>query len=100
MKREEILAVYEQGPEAVVQLVTSLFQIIEELKETVKKQEKRISDLENRLAKDSRNSSLHSSKYTPIRITDKNVLSQAVEFYTSHLQTDGVFRHVRSEEGM
>jgi transposase len=57
MKREEILAVYEQGPEAVVQLVTSLFQIIEELKETVKQQGKRISDLENRLAKDSRNSS-------------------------------------------
>ncbi len=32
MKREEILAVYEQVPEAIVQLVTSVFQIIEELK--------------------------------------------------------------------
>lgn len=57
MNREEILAVYEKGPEAVVELVTSLFQIIEELKATVERQEKRISELENKLAKDSHNSS-------------------------------------------
>lgn len=57
MTREEILAVYEQGPEAVVQLVSSLFQIIEDLHETVQRQEKRISELEKRLGKDSHNSS-------------------------------------------
>lgn len=50
MDREEILAVYETGPEAVVELVTQLFGIIEKLEERVK-------HLEEMLEKNSSNSS-------------------------------------------
>lgn len=50
MNREDILKVYEEGPEAVVELVQSLFSIIARL-------EKRIKKLEDQINKNSRNSS-------------------------------------------
>lgn len=49
MKRNEILAVYHQGPEAVIQLVESLFARIEKL-------EARVQQLENQGKKNSKNS--------------------------------------------
>lgn len=49
MTREQILALYESGPEAVVTLVQTLLARLES-------QEQRIAQLENRLAKDSHNS--------------------------------------------
>ena len=49
MTREEILAVYEAGPDAVVSLVQSLFAHFEALTE-------RVRELEIRLGKDSHNS--------------------------------------------
>ena len=59
MTREEILAVYEQGPEAVVALVTMLLERIAAL-------EARVSALEARLAKDSHNSATPPSR-DPVR---------------------------------
>ena len=50
MKREEILAAYEAGPEAMIKLVGALMAIITELEE-------RIKVLEAQLHKNSRNSS-------------------------------------------
>jgi transposase len=50
MNREDILKVYEEGPEAVVELVQSLFAIIARLEERIKK-------LEDQVNKNSRNSS-------------------------------------------
>ena len=50
MKREEILAAYEAGPEAIIKLVGALMATITELKE-------RIKALEAQLHKNSRNSS-------------------------------------------
>jgi len=50
VKREEILEVYEKGPEAVVELVESLWEIILPL-------EARVKSLEDLLAQNSRNSS-------------------------------------------
>jgi transposase len=49
MTREQILAIYESGPEAVVTLVQTLLARLES-------QEQRITQLENRLAKNSHNS--------------------------------------------
>jgi hypothetical protein len=50
MKREDILKVYEEGPEAVVELVQSLFAIIARLEE-------RVNKLEAQVNKNSHNSS-------------------------------------------
>ena len=50
MEREEILAIYEAGPDAVINL-------IEQLLATIAKHEERIKSLEERLNKNSRNSS-------------------------------------------
>lgn len=50
MNREDILKVYEEGPEAVVELVQSLFAIIARLEQRIKK-------LEDQVNKNSRNSS-------------------------------------------
>ena len=50
MKREEILAAYEAGPEAVIKLVGTLMATITELEEQIKV-------LEAQLHKNSRNSS-------------------------------------------
>lgn len=47
MKREDILKVYEAGPEAVVQHVSRLTASIDELKEQVSKLKERVKILES-----------------------------------------------------
>ena len=60
MKREEILEVYEAGPEAVIKLVLSMSDQILELKE-------RIKALEDRLLKNSSNSNKPPSSDWPTK---------------------------------
>lgn len=57
MKREEIKAIYDQGPEAVIDLVERLFAIIEKQQEQITSLTARVKELEDRLAKNSSNSS-------------------------------------------
>ena len=64
MKREDILAIYEAGPEAVIKLINSMSTIITELKEQIEKQsaiitelKERVKTLEDQQSKNSRNSS-------------------------------------------
>lgn len=57
MKREDILAVYEAGPEAVVKLVNALTASISELTEQINELKERVKTLEDQLNKNSRNSS-------------------------------------------
>lgn len=57
MEREEILSVYEAGPEAVIALVNSLYTIIEQQAAKITELEERIKSLEEQLNKNSRNSS-------------------------------------------
>lgn len=61
MKREEILQVYEQGPDAVVDLVQGLIReftaIIERQAAEIRELKERVKTLENQLNKNSRNSS-------------------------------------------
>jgi len=54
LSREEILAVYEQGPEAVVQFVQA---IVETLSGRIDELTERVAELEARLNMNSRNSS-------------------------------------------
>ena len=64
MPRETILAVYEQGPDAVVDLLQRLFEQFADHQEQLRSQREtiasltaRVEELEDRLAKNSRNSS-------------------------------------------
>jgi len=64
MNRAEIKAIYDQGPEAVIDLVERLFSIIEKQQEQIAAQQEqitkltaRVKELEDRLAKNSQNSS-------------------------------------------
>ena len=57
MTRENILAVYEKGPDAVVELVELLFAQIDEQREMIDALTLRVNGLEDQLAKNSRNSS-------------------------------------------
>lgn len=57
MNRDEIKAVYDRGPEAVIDLVVHLFAIIHEQQVQIASLTARVSELEDRLAKDSHNSS-------------------------------------------
>src|SRR5438093_5689782 len=57
MKREELKAIYDQGPEAVIDLVERLFSIIAAQQEQITKLTARVKELEDRLAKNSQNSS-------------------------------------------
>jgi transposase len=57
MTRENILAVYEKGPEAVVEFVQLLFAQIDEQREMIDALTLRVNELEDQLAKTSRNSS-------------------------------------------
>lgn len=57
MKREDILAVYDAGPEAVVKLVNALTASISELTEQINELKERVKTLEDQLNKNSRNSS-------------------------------------------
>jgi transposase len=59
-RREEILAVYDQGPEAVLGLIERLWSLQQDtfqaIEETNRQLEARVAELENRLSKDSHNS--------------------------------------------
>ena len=57
MEREAILAIYEQGPEAVVELVQTLYAQLEAQHKQLLALGERVKVLEERLAKNSRNSS-------------------------------------------
>ena len=61
IKREEILAVYEAGPEAVITLINTIIaenqKIIEQQAIRISELEERVKHLEERLNKNSRNSS-------------------------------------------
>ena len=57
MPRETILAVYEQGPDAVVELVQTLCARLDEQRELIDALSARVEQLEDRLAINSRNSS-------------------------------------------
>ncbi len=54
--REKILEVYAKGPDAIVELVETLLNEIQEMKKIIQKQEERITTLEDRLNQDSHNS--------------------------------------------
>ncbi|MBA3439904.1 MAG: IS66 family transposase [Pyrinomonadaceae bacterium] len=57
MKREEIKAIYDLGPDAVFDLVERLFRLIEEQQLELATLKARVKELEDRLATNSRNSS-------------------------------------------
>jgi transposase len=57
MTHEEIRAVYEQGPEAVIALVEVLYLLMAQQQEQVAQLQDRVTALEDRLATNSRNSS-------------------------------------------
>lgn len=57
MKREEIKAIYDLGPDAVIDLVERLFRLIEEHQLELAGLKDRVKELEDRLATNSRNSS-------------------------------------------
>jgi transposase len=57
MEREEIKAIYDQGPEAVIALVESLFAIIKQQQEQITQLTQRVKELEERVGKNSQNSS-------------------------------------------
>lgn len=57
MTREEIRAVYDQGPEAVIALVEQLYALIAQQQEQIAQLQARVKGLEDRLATTSRNSS-------------------------------------------
>jgi transposase len=57
MPREDIVAVYEQGVDAVVDLVQNLSAQLDDQQQMIASLSQRLDELENRLAKNSRNSS-------------------------------------------
>jgi transposase len=57
MTREQIKAIYDLGPEAVIDLVERLFRLIEEQQREQARLKERVKELEDRLALNSRNSS-------------------------------------------
>lgn len=69
LSREEIIQVYNQGPEAVVALVMGLFEIIERQQIQIDQLTARVRDLEDRLAQNSRNSSQPPSSDSLVRRT-------------------------------
>jgi len=56
MNRDEIKAVYDRGPEAVIDLVESLFAIIAQQQQQILSLTQRVNELESRLKTDSHNS--------------------------------------------
>nr|MBA2441466.1 IS66 family transposase [Rubrobacter sp.] len=57
MDREDILAVYEQGPDAVVEFVERLLTQLDDQQQMIASLTARVEELEGQLAKDSTNSS-------------------------------------------
>jgi len=62
MNRDEIKAVYDRGPDAVIALVESLFAIIHEQQQQIAALTERVKELEARLNTDSHNSNLPPSR--------------------------------------
>jgi len=59
LTRDQILAVYDAGPDAVIYLIEQLFSLVavnEELSKQITQLQSRVNELENQLAKSSRNS--------------------------------------------
>ena len=56
-QRAEIVAVYQQGEEAVIELASSLWVIIAQQEKAIKDLQARVEELENQRNKDSKNSS-------------------------------------------
>ncbi|MCK5197804.1 MAG: IS66 family transposase [Spirochaetales bacterium] len=75
--RKQIRAVYDQGPEAVEDLVLSLVDSINQLIDISEKQEIRIKKLEAQINKNSRNSSKPPSSDSPFKNKDKNKKKQS-----------------------
>ena len=75
--REQIRAVYDQGPEAVENLVLSLVDSINQLIDISEKQDKRIKKLEAQINKNSRNSSKPPSSDSPFKNKDKKKKKQS-----------------------
>lgn len=65
LSRQDILAVYEQGPDAVVALVETLMARIEQQDRLIDQLQRRITDLEERLGLNSSNSSKPPSSDSP-----------------------------------
>lgn len=65
MNRDEIKAVYELGPDAVIELVERLFAVIQEQQHQIASLTERVKELEDRLATDSHNSSKPPSSDRP-----------------------------------
>ena len=84
--RKQIRAVYDQGPEAVEDLVLSLvdsinqlIDIVEEQNTKIEAQDKRINKLEAQVNKNSRNSSKPPSSDSPFKNKDNNKKRQSSE---------------------
>ena len=75
--RKQIRAVYDQGPEAVEDLVLSLVNSINQLIDISEKQEIRIKKLEAQINKNSRNSSKPPSSDSPFKNKDKKKKKQS-----------------------
>lgn len=69
LSREEIRAIYDQGPEAVIALVERLLATIEQQQEQIAQVNARVKELEDRLALNSRNSSKPPSSNAPAQRT-------------------------------
>lgn len=67
LSREEIQAVYAQGPEAVIELVQGLSSALEQQGEQISQLAARVKELEERLAKDSHNSHKPPSSDPPFK---------------------------------
>ena len=67
MNREDILAVYNAGPEAVIALVSSMIEVILKQQEEILELKKRIKALEDRLGQNSSNSNKPPSTDWPIK---------------------------------
>jgi len=81
--RKQIRAVYDQGPEAVEDLVLSLVDSINQLIDISEKQEKRIKKLEAQINKNSRNSSKPPSSDSPFKNKDKSKRKNPLELRRS-----------------
>jgi transposase len=77
MPRKDIVAVYEQGADATVELVERLFVELAEQRETIDSLTERVKELEDRLAKNSRNSSKPPSSDSPVKPKPKSLRSKS-----------------------
>src|SRR5215212_10055246 len=73
MPREDIVAVYQRGVDAVVDLVENLSARLDEQQEMIASLTARLNELEDRLAKNSRNSSKPPSSDDPTKPKPKSL---------------------------